>query len=135
MDDEEDGTDWSSYNIVSKRKSIEHNYSAASSSNNNRSSSSSSSTINDDTVIPCAFTASATTTADTCSNETGIIIDNHDDNSYIVDTKKKAVKVRFYSDIEEMMYGFGDDWPPLRDSVNLLDAIAVKYIEDLGEDH
>jgi hypothetical protein len=43
------------------------------------------------------------------------------------------VKARFYSDIEEMMYGFGDDWPPLRESVNGLDAIAVKYIEDLGK--
>ncbi len=31
-----------------------------------------------------------------------------------------------------MMYGFGDDWPPLRESVNLFDAFAVKYIEDLG---
>ena len=49
-----------------------------------------------------------------------------------MDIKKNAVKARFYSDIEEMMYGFGDDWPPLRESVNLLDAIAVKYIEDLG---
>ena len=47
-----------------------------------------------------------------------------------MDIKKNAVKARFYTDIEEMMYGFGDDWPPLRD--NLLDAIAVKYIEDLG---
>ena len=50
-----------------------------------------------------------------------------------MDIKKNAVKARFYSDIEEMMYGFGDDWPPLRESVNLLDAIAVKYIEDLSK--
>ena len=54
------------------------------------------------------------------------------DSDYVVDIKKNAVKARFYSDIEEMMYGFGDDWPPLRESVNLPDAIAVKYIEDLG---
>ena len=43
-----------------------------------------------------------------------MLIGSSFDSDYVVDIKKNAVKARFYSDIEEMMYGFGDDWPPWR---------------------
>ena len=33
--------------------------------------------------------------------------------------------------IEEMMFGFGDEWPPNRDSVNAVEALALSYIQDL----
>ena len=36
-----------------------------------------------------------------------------------------------YDDIEEMMFGFGDKWPPNEESVNLVESIVTNYIEDL----
>ncbi len=43
---------------------------------------------------------------------------------------------KFFSDIEEMMYGFGfveggADWPPDKDAVELVDILAQQYIQDL----
>jgi hypothetical protein len=49
--------------------------------------------------------------------------------------KKKQRAARQYtmrSDLEEMMFGFGDVWPPKPSSVSLLEAIATNYIEDLS---
>ena len=37
----------------------------------------------------------------------------------------------FKSDIEEMMFGFGDQWPPMGESTQLVQDIVVQYIEDL----
>ena len=39
---------------------------------------------------------------------------------------------RFYSDIEEMMYGFGDEWPPDANAVRLLESFAVSYVESIA---
>ena len=129
---------------MSKRKSIEQNSDGSSSNNNKKNHVGENEDINHD-----ASNISSNSSTSSGIDRTGgaIKIDDHDysshvvttydgssfDSEYVVDIKKKAVKARFYSDIEEMMYGFGDDWPPLRESVNLLDAIAVKYIEDLGK--
>eukprot|EP01041_Mallomonas_annulata_P013749 gene13749-29239_t len=35
-------------------------------------------------------------------------------------------------DIEEMMYGFGDEWPPNKDAVSLVETLVKDYIEDLA---
>ena len=40
-------------------------------------------------------------------------------------------KVTFTSSIEEMMFGFGDEWPPDPETVALVEAIASNYIKDL----
>ena len=36
-----------------------------------------------------------------------------------------------YEDIEEMMFGFGDKWPPNSDSVELMEKIAANYIRNV----
>lgn len=36
-----------------------------------------------------------------------------------------------YNDIEEMMFGFGDQWPPNEESVKMVETIVTNYIEDL----
>jgi hypothetical protein len=136
----DDEADYSSYNIVSKRKSIEQTSDGSNKKNH---------VGENEDIIHDACNISSNSSTSSGIDRTGgaIKIDDHDysshvvttydgssfDSEYVVNIKKKAVKARFYSDIEEMMYGFGDDWPPLRESVNLLDAIAVKYIEDLGK--
>jgi hypothetical protein len=130
---------------VSKRKSIEQTSDGSSSNNNKKNHVGENEDINHDASNISSNSSSGSSGIDRTGG--AIKIDDHDysshvvttydgssfDSEYVVDIKKKAVKARFYSDIEEMMYGFGDDWPPLRESVNLLDAIAVKYIEDLGK--
>ena len=40
-------------------------------------------------------------------------------------------KNTFTSNIEEMMFGFGDAWPPDKESVALVEAIAIEYIQNL----
>lgn len=37
----------------------------------------------------------------------------------------------FRSDIEEMMFGFGDAWPSDAESAKLVETLVVQYIEDL----
>ena len=48
---------------------------------------------------------------------------------------KGAKRVRapgsMYDDIEEMMFGFGDKWPPEEECVKLVESIVTNYIEDL----
>jgi hypothetical protein len=36
------------------------------------------------------------------------------------------------SSVEEMMYGFGDVWPPNREAVQFAEAAVVQYIRDLA---
>ncbi len=36
-----------------------------------------------------------------------------------------------YDDLEEMMFGFGDQWPPEENCVMLVESIVTNYIEDL----
>jgi transcription initiation factor TFIID subunit 13 len=45
----------------------------------------------------------------------------------------KSRDKKFYSDIEEMMFGFGDEWPPDANAVRLLESFVVSYIEDLAD--
>jgi transcription initiation factor TFIID subunit 13 len=40
-------------------------------------------------------------------------------------------KHQLYDDVEEMMYGFGDKWPPDPHSVELVEALTVKYIQEI----
>ena len=40
---------------------------------------------------------------------------------------------KFSDDIEEMLYGFGDAWPPNNDTVALIETLATQYIEGLLE--
>ncbi len=35
-------------------------------------------------------------------------------------------------DIEDMMYGFGDEWPPNAASVALVESLVKEYIIDLA---
>jgi transcription initiation factor TFIID subunit 13 len=46
-------------------------------------------------------------------------------------TTSRSKKGKLFNDLEEMMYGFGDSWPPNADSVALLEQLVVDYIEDL----
>ena len=36
-------------------------------------------------------------------------------------------------DIEEMMYGFGDNWPPNSDAVAMVETLVKDYIDDLAD--
>jgi hypothetical protein len=45
--------------------------------------------------------------------------------------RKNASRYGLYEDLEEIMFGFGDSWPPEPDSVELMEKIAVQYIKDL----
>jgi transcription initiation factor TFIID subunit 13 len=38
---------------------------------------------------------------------------------------------KFRKDLEEMMFGFGDGWPPNKDSVALVEILVKQYIEDI----
>lgn len=39
---------------------------------------------------------------------------------------------RMYEDIEEMMFGFGDNWPSHPETVRLVESVVRKYIADLA---
>lgn len=45
---------------------------------------------------------------------------------------KRQRKTAMHNDIEEMMYGFGDNWPPNQESVSLIECMVTSYIEDLA---
>ena len=45
---------------------------------------------------------------------------------------KRVRKSKMHEDLEEMMYGFGDAWPPNPESVQVVENIAVRYIQDLA---
>jgi hypothetical protein len=38
----------------------------------------------------------------------------------------------FGGDISEMMFGFGDSWPPNTDAVRTLDSLVTDFIQDMG---
>lgn len=40
-------------------------------------------------------------------------------------------KVKLTKNVEEMMFGFGDEWPCDREAVDLVDDLVQKYIQDL----
>ena len=46
------------------------------------------------------------------------------------DSKKRS---ELSQDIEEMMYGFGDMWPPDSEAVDLIDTIVRNYVDDLAQ--
>ena len=48
-----------------------------------------------------------------------------------IKSQKKKRKYTMRSDLEEMMFGFGDVWPAQSASLDLLEAITTNYIEDL----
>lgn len=45
--------------------------------------------------------------------------------------RAKRSRSGLYDDIEEMMFGFGDKWPPEEESVKLVESIVTNYIEEL----
>ena len=47
--------------------------------------------------------------------------------------QKRQRKPDMNSDIEEMMYGFGDSWPPNAECVGLIESLVTRYIEDLAQ--
>eukprot|EP01032_Pedospumella_encystans_P037123 gene37123-42043_t len=47
--------------------------------------------------------------------------------------QKRQRKSDMNSDIEEMMYGFGDSWPPNAQCVGLIESLVTRYIEDLAQ--
>ena len=46
-------------------------------------------------------------------------------------TQNKIRKQYFAADLPWMMYGFGDDKAPLKDTVDLLDEVVSQFVEDL----
>jgi hypothetical protein len=38
----------------------------------------------------------------------------------------------FGADISEMMFGFGDSWPPNTDAVRCIDTMVTEFIQDMG---
>lgn len=38
---------------------------------------------------------------------------------------------KFRKELEEMMFGFGDSWPPNKDTTTLMEILTKQYIEDL----
>lgn len=45
--------------------------------------------------------------------------------------RSRKSKYHLYEDIEEMMFGCGDTWPPQAESVELMEDLVVKYIHQL----
>jgi hypothetical protein len=52
------------------------------------------------------------------------------------DMKTEGLRKRkigdFGGDISEMMFGFGDSWPPNTDAVRTVDNLVTEFIQDLG---
>ena len=65
------------------------------------------------------------------NSQSNLVIENKE--NVIFNPPKKIRQGRMYNDIEEMMYGFGDVWPPNPASVNLMEKLVTSYIEDLTE--
>ena len=45
---------------------------------------------------------------------------------------RKKARGPLSNDIADMMFGFGDSWPPNIESVNLVEALTTEYIQDLS---
>jgi transcription initiation factor TFIID subunit 13 len=48
-----------------------------------------------------------------------------------LEMERKNVDVKLTKNIEEMMFGFGDEWPCDREAVDLVDNLVQNYISDL----
>jgi transcription initiation factor TFIID subunit 13 len=48
-----------------------------------------------------------------------------------MESKSNKYSLKFESDVEEMLYGFGDEWPPDKETVKIIDVFAQQYIEDI----
>ena len=45
---------------------------------------------------------------------------------------RKKARGPLSRDIADMLFGFGDSWPPNHESVSLVEALTTEYIQDLG---
>jgi len=45
---------------------------------------------------------------------------------------RKKARGPLSNDIADMLFGFGDSWPPNSQTVNLVEALVTDYIKDLG---
>ena len=45
---------------------------------------------------------------------------------------RKRARGPLSNDIADMLFGFGDSWPPNSQTVNLVEALVTEYIKDLG---
>lgn len=45
---------------------------------------------------------------------------------------RKKARGPLSNDIADMLFGFGDSWPPNSQTVNLVEALVTEYIKDLG---
>jgi len=50
----------------------------------------------------------------------------------ILNPSKKTRPGPLARDIEDMMFGFGDSWPPDPNAVRLVEALVTEYIQDIG---
>jgi len=46
--------------------------------------------------------------------------------------KKRAKQGPLGNDIADMMFGFGDSWPPDRDAVDMVEGLVTNYVKDLA---
>lgn len=46
--------------------------------------------------------------------------------------KRKIGADNFGGDISEMMFGFGDSWPPNTDAVRCIEGLVTEFVQDLG---
>jgi hypothetical protein len=51
---------------------------------------------------------------------------------YVAGPPAKKARGPLSNDIADMLFGFGDSWPPNVESVNLIEKVATEYIQDLS---
>lgn len=73
------------------------------------------------------MTAAAADTATNTTSNSG-----KDDVIASVVPKKRKGRDGLHDSIQEMMYGFGDAWPPSEDAVSVVDKLVKEYIQDLA---
>jgi hypothetical protein len=82
--------------------------------------------------VPVAGTALETDdVVDSSSNKLETLINEPAAKKQRTTATRKNMKSPMGEDIEEMMFGFGDNWPPKEESVTLIECVVKKYIEDL----
>lgn len=54
-----------------------------------------------------------------------------EDDSTPASKKQRRSKYDLYDDIEEMMVGFGDNYPPIPESVKIVESMVAKYIKSI----
>jgi len=45
---------------------------------------------------------------------------------------RKKARGPLSHDIADMLFGFGDSWPPNNQTINLVESLVTEYIKDLG---